>query len=64
MNVKYKQTPNTILQDLLQLKKKTFKSLSKRANESLNKTVTERVQTLSIDLQKIFLKVNTYKLAS
>lgn len=64
MNVKYKQTPNTILQDLSQLKKKTFKSLNKRVNESLNKTVTKRVQTLSIDLQKIFLKVNTYKLAS
>lgn len=56
MNVKYKHAPNTILQDLFQLKKKTFKSLSKRVNGSLNKTGIKRVQTPSTDLQKIFLK--------
>lgn len=44
-------------------RKKPFKSLSKRANESLNTTI-KKVQTLSIDLQKIFLKTNTYKQAS
>lgn len=44
-------------------RKKTFKSLSKRVNESLNTTI-KRVQTLSIDLQKMFLKTNTYKQAS